>query len=72
MMTVDEGLIITCLLPLFSALYMFFRASFSTFILTILLSYLQWAVKPLGEGALALEWELLEATRSRGTKITTP
>ena len=36
MMTLEEGLIITCLFPLFSALYMLFRASFRTLILTIL------------------------------------
>lgn len=36
--TLEEGLIITCRLPRFSALYMFLRASLSTLILTILLS----------------------------------
>lgn len=35
MMTFEDGLIMTCLLPLFSALYMLFRASFKTLTLTI-------------------------------------
>jgi hypothetical protein len=36
MITFEEGLIMTCLLPRFSALYMLLRASFRTLILTIL------------------------------------
>lgn len=36
MITLEEGLIMTCLFPLFSALYMLLRASFNTLILTIL------------------------------------
>lgn len=36
MITFEEGLIITCLFPLFSALNMLLRASLSTLILTIL------------------------------------
>ena len=35
MMTLEEGLIMTCLLPRFSALYMLLSASLSTLILTI-------------------------------------
>jgi hypothetical protein len=35
MMTFEEGLISTCLLPLFSALNMLFRASLSTLIRTM-------------------------------------
>lgn len=35
MMTLDDGLIMTWRFPLFSALYMLFRASFSTLTLTM-------------------------------------
>jgi len=36
MITLDDGLIMTCLFPLFSALYMDLRASLSTLTLTML------------------------------------
>ena len=36
--TLEDGLIITCRLPLFSALYMLFKASFRTLTLTIIAS----------------------------------
>jgi len=36
MITFEDGLIITCLFPRFSALYMLLRASFKTLTLTIL------------------------------------
>ena len=36
MITLDDGLIMTCLFPLFSALYMDFSASLSTLTLTML------------------------------------
>jgi hypothetical protein len=36
MITFEEGLIMTCRFPRFSALYMLFRASFRTLTLTIL------------------------------------
>ena len=40
MITLDDGLIMTCLLPLFSALYMDLSASLTTLTLTVLSFYL--------------------------------